>query len=97
MPGDDGALFQRVLDSVLDNIRSGLWPPGGPVPSVPQLAALHGVSESTASRVTFLLRFLGFLCGPSGAPTRVGSRTALRHAWAALEAAERARTANSPT
>jgi DNA-binding GntR family transcriptional regulator len=49
-PNDKRALFQRVVDDVLDQIRDGRLNPNDPLPSARKMADLYGVASMTAQR-----------------------------------------------
>ncbi|WP_229070827.1 GntR family transcriptional regulator [Actinoplanes sp. DH11] len=49
-PDDKRALFQRVVDDILDQIRDGRLHPNDPLPSARKMADLYGVASMTAQR-----------------------------------------------
>ncbi|HET6484326.1 MAG TPA: GntR family transcriptional regulator [Actinoplanes sp.] len=49
-PDDKRALFQQVVDDVLDQIRDGRLLPNAPLPSARKMADLYGVASMTAQR-----------------------------------------------
>ncbi|GIF09823.1 hypothetical protein Asi03nite_73610 [Actinoplanes siamensis] len=49
-PDDKRALFQRVVDDILDQIRDGRLNPNDPLPSARKMADLYGVASMTAQR-----------------------------------------------
>jgi DNA-binding transcriptional regulator YhcF (GntR family) len=49
-PDDKRALFQQVVDDVLDQIRDGRLNPNDPLPSARKMADLYGVASMTAQR-----------------------------------------------
>jgi DNA-binding FadR family transcriptional regulator len=94
-PTDDAP--ERVFDTMLEHILTGVWPADGEVPSEAALARTFGVHRSTISRATGILRYLGLIAGPSGGQARVGNPQALAFARVAVTNAERAREANRQT
>lgn len=49
-PDDKRALFQQVVDDILDQIRDGRLIPNDPLPSARKMADLYGVASMTAQR-----------------------------------------------
>ncbi|WP_028677402.1 GntR family transcriptional regulator [Salinispora arenicola] len=49
-PDDKRALFQQVVDDILDQIRDGRLNPNDPLPSARKMADLYGVASMTAQR-----------------------------------------------
>jgi DNA-binding transcriptional regulator YhcF (GntR family) len=49
-PDDKRALFQRVVDDILDQIHDGRLNPNDPLPSARKMADLYGVASMTAQR-----------------------------------------------
>lgn len=49
-PDDKRALFQQVVDDILDQIRDGRLNPNDPLPSARKMADVYGVASMTAQR-----------------------------------------------
>jgi DNA-binding transcriptional regulator YhcF (GntR family) len=49
-PDDKRAMFQRVVDDILDQIRDGRLNPNDPLPSARKMADVYGVASMTAQR-----------------------------------------------
>jgi GntR family transcriptional regulator, sialic acid-inducible nan operon repressor len=50
---------EQIFERMAKAIREGVYPPGTPLPTAPDLAALFGVGESTARSVYRLLTDAG--------------------------------------
>ncbi|MER7280576.1 GntR family transcriptional regulator [Dactylosporangium sp. NPDC000244] len=85
------APYWRVLDGVLDSIRTGTYPPSGRVPSESALAERYGVSRSTISRVMEKLRWIGLVVGPAGGIARVAPEPRRTRALALVDEADQLR------
>lgn len=70
--GSEAQVWQ-VLDSLLGEVRVGVYPEGAVLPSEAAVAARYGVSRPTVSRVMWLLRWTGLVVGGSGAPGRIAA------------------------
>lgn len=90
---DQGAPHRRVLDGVLDGIRSGRYPPGGRLPSGPALGEEYGVHRSAAARALDRLRWIGLVAGPGGGIARVAAEPYRSRALHLVEQADEIRTA----
>jgi DNA-binding FadR family transcriptional regulator len=90
---DQGAPYRRVLDGVLDGIRSGRFPPGGRLPSGPALGEEYGVHRSAAARAIDRLRWVGLVLGPAGGTTRVAVEPYRSRALRLVEQADEIRSA----
>jgi DNA-binding FadR family transcriptional regulator len=91
MGRETGAPYWRVLDGVLDDIRTGLYPPGGRVPSETALAEAYAVSRSTVSRAMEKLRWIGLVTGPPGGIARVAGEPTRTRALELVAEADRLR------
>ena len=47
---DARPLYEQVREELLQRVQAGHWPPGGPLPSEPALAAELGVSQGTVRK-----------------------------------------------
>jgi GntR family transcriptional regulator len=47
---DARPLYEQVREALLQRVQAGHWPPGGPLPSEPALAAELGVSQGTVRK-----------------------------------------------
>ena len=78
-PADKRALFQRVVDDIIDQIRDGKLRPGERLPSAKEISDNWDVSSMTAQRALRELQTTGLTYGMAGkgtylhpeAPTRV--------------------------
>lgn len=68
-------LYQVVIDTVVDRIASGAWPPGAMLPSETQLGAELGVSQGTARKALIALEARGLVQRSQGRGTFVTRRT----------------------
>ncbi|MFJ9646699.1 GntR family transcriptional regulator [Streptomyces sp. NPDC101206] len=60
-PNAPRAPYQRVLDALLEEIRSGRLGPGSRLPSEAELCRTHGVARMTARRAVGVLRERGLV------------------------------------
>ena len=58
---------QRLIDYVIDRVRSGEWPPGHKLPPASQLRELHGISQMTVRMAIERLRADGWVTTVPGA------------------------------
>ncbi len=65
-PTDKRALFQRVVDDILDRIRAGTLNPGDRLPSAKEISEGWDVSAMTAQRALRELQALGLSYGMAG-------------------------------
>ncbi len=65
------ALYEQVKDHILDNIRSGKWPPDTKIPSENQLSQEFSVSRMTINRALRELADAGILVRIQGVGTYV--------------------------
>lgn len=63
--------YQRVIDAITDQIRSGELSPGDKLPTYAELATNFGVSVSTAQAALRILRINGLVEGHQGKGTYV--------------------------
>jgi DNA-binding transcriptional regulator YhcF (GntR family) len=70
-PDDPRALFQRVIDDITADIRTGRLKPGDRIPSAQQLVQAYGISTMTAQRALQDLRSRGITHGMPGKGTYV--------------------------
>lgn len=68
-------LYQVVIDTVVDRIATGVWPPGAMLPSETQLGAEFGVSQGTARKALMALEARGLVQRRQGRGTFVTLRT----------------------
>ncbi len=68
-------LYQVVIDTVVDRIATGAWPPGAMLPSEAQLGAELGVSQGTARKALMALEARGLVQRAQGRGTIVTVRT----------------------
>jgi GntR family transcriptional regulator len=68
-------LYQVVIDTVVDRIAGGTWPPGAMLPSESQLGAELGVSQGTARKALMALEARGLVQRTQGRGTFVTQRT----------------------
>jgi DNA-binding FadR family transcriptional regulator len=85
-------VYARVFSGLLGQIRNGIYPPGGRLPSTPALAEYLGVSRATVLRVTERLRWIGLIVGPAGGIARVASEPRRSAALSIVDEAERVRS-----
>jgi DNA-binding GntR family transcriptional regulator len=57
---------RQIADDLADRIRRGQYASGDKLPSIPELAALYDVSESSGARVYLLLQERGVAVGRQG-------------------------------
>ena len=67
--------YREIADDLAARIRSGEYPPGGPLPSYSKLADLYSVSVSTAQRAVGLLHDRGLIVGEPGVGVFVKEKT----------------------
>ena len=67
--------YREIADDLTARIRSGEYPPGGPLPSYSKLAELYSVSVSTAQRAVALLHDRGLITGEPGVGVFVKEKT----------------------
>lgn len=71
-PADDKrALFQRVVDDIIDQIRTGTLHGGDALPTARKMAESHGVASMTAQRALRELQHLGLTYAVVGKGTFV--------------------------
>ncbi|GEM_PF-3252585 len=70
-PADKRALFQRVVDAILDEIRDGKLLPGDRLPSAKEISDNWDVSSMTAQRALRELQTMGMTYGMAGKGTFV--------------------------
>ncbi|MGI5247519.1 winged helix-turn-helix domain-containing protein [Dactylosporangium sp. CA-139066] len=85
------APFWRVFNGVLSDIRTGVYPPGGRVPSESALAEMYEVSRSTVTRAMERLRWIGLVSGPAGGIGRVAPEPRRSRALELVSEADRLR------
>jgi GntR family transcriptional regulator len=68
-------LYQVVIETVVDRIATGVWPPGALLPSETQLGAELGVSQGTARKALMALEARGLVQRRQGRGTVVTLRT----------------------
>ncbi len=68
-------LYQVVIDTVVDRIATGAWPPGAMLPSEAQLGVELGVSQGTARKALMALEARGLVQRTQGRGTMVTVRT----------------------
>ncbi len=68
-------LYQVVIETVVDRIATGVWPPGALLPSETQLGAELGVSQGTARKALMTLEARGLVQRRQGRGTFVTLRT----------------------
>lgn len=73
--GTDRPFYQQIKDTILHNIRSGVWLPGEKVPSEHALVEELGVSRMTVNRALRELTQLGHLKRVHGVGTFVAEPT----------------------
>jgi len=84
-------VYNRVFNGLLRQIRDGVYPAGGRLPSSTALAEYLGVSRSTVLRVMERLRWVGLVVGPQGGIARVASEPRRTEALSIVDSAERVR------
>lgn len=70
-PADKRALFQRVVDDIIDQIRAGTLNPGDKLPSAKEISDRWDVSSMTSQRALRELQALGISYGMAGKGTYV--------------------------
>jgi DNA-binding transcriptional regulator YhcF (GntR family) len=70
-PADKRALFQRVVDDIIDQIREGKLRPGDRLPSAKEISDSWDVSSMTAQRALRELQTVGLSYGMAGKGTFV--------------------------
>ena len=60
------AEYERVFDAIKARIESGEWQPGDRLPSIADLAAEFGTSQTTIKEAQRLLKFAGLTRGHQG-------------------------------
>jgi DNA-binding transcriptional regulator YhcF (GntR family) len=70
-PADKRALFQRVVDDIIDQIRAGTLQPGDKLPSAKEISDRWDVSSMTSQRALRELQALGISYGMAGKGTYV--------------------------
>lgn len=83
--------YARTYGGLLDQIRTGIYPAGGRLPSSTALAEFLDVSRTTVLRVMGRLRWIGLVVGPEGGIARVASEPRRSAALAVVDEAERVR------
>lgn len=68
-PADKRALFQRVVDHLVDQIRDGKLRPGDRLPSAKEISDTWDVSSMTAQRALRELQTMGLTYGMAGKGT----------------------------
>lgn len=68
-------LYQVVIDTVVDRIANGVWPPGAMLPSETELGTELGVSQGTARKALMALEARGLIQRRQGRGTFVTLRT----------------------
>ena len=68
-PADKRALFQRVVDHLVDQIRDGKLGPGDRLPSAKEISDAWDVSSMTAQRALRELQTMGLTYGMAGKGT----------------------------
>lgn len=77
-PDDRRALFQRVVDDIRDQIRTGHLEPEALVPSANQLSETYGIAQMTAQRALRELQNQGLIYAIQGRGTYVHPAAATR-------------------
>src|SRR5262245_17677628 len=70
-PADKRALFQRVVDDIIDQIREGTLRPGDRLPSAKEISDRWDVSSMTSQRALRELQAMGISYGMAGKGTYV--------------------------
>ena len=65
---------QMLQDMILNEICSGRWKPGDPIPSRNQLCRKYKCSRNTVERAVLALKQRGCLISNQGGATRVAAR-----------------------
>jgi GntR family transcriptional regulator len=73
-PGSSEPIYRQIIAQLQRLISSGQLPPGEPLPSVRDVAGVHGVNPVTVSRAYTLLEAEGFLDRRRGIGMVVASR-----------------------
>lgn len=68
---DEGYAYQRIADGIRQQIRMRELQAGQPIPSLPELCKLHGVSYATAQSAVALLKAWGLVEAKQGMGTYV--------------------------
>ena len=77
-PADKRALFQRVVDDIIDQIRAGTLRPGDKLPSAKEISDRWDVSSMTSQRALRELQALDISYGMAGKGTYVHPEAADR-------------------
>ena len=72
---DTAPLHTQLYESMLQRIRTGVWPAGEKVPSEKSLIAEFGVSRGPVRQALARLRAEGMIFGGRGTPPRVQRTT----------------------
>ncbi|MCM0675008.1 winged helix-turn-helix domain-containing protein [Micromonospora phytophila] len=68
--------FRRIVDEIVEKIRTGELKPGDKLPSTSELADMYGVSNNTAYRALVILHDRNLIIGQQGRGTYVAERPA---------------------
>lgn len=58
--------YERIIEAIVDRIRTGVYPAGAKIPSIALLAKEFGVSRATVASVERTMRREGYLRGHAG-------------------------------
>lgn len=64
--GETRSDYERIIETVIERIQTGTYPPATKIPSIAQLAAEFGVSAATVVNAERTLRREGHLRGHPG-------------------------------